>query len=1516
MPSAFAAVWLLAVAPLSAQPNVDWATVSVAQPKVSQVEAGRQVVTDVTLANALASYTLSYDIVELKDAPGKVGSTKWAFTIDYVPLGLPGPSQAGWYWQGFFMWTVDGEGLKDYPARFRVIHESGPDAMVEYAWDTPKAIASARFALTAGSDKLLFFGRYEPKGEVKESKLRLMCYPATFEKPWNRRVTTAERSLESGGGVPLDLAREKWVLFEDVTEGRPAAGSSGLLLGDTSAFSQVTVDAGGYAEYANLTLAPGRRSFALGLYDFPSMPDWQATRDYFRRLADREADAIAALAGADLDQPLTPLPTDPERLALIARRDAEKLNRPAETWRPAAKPAFPWAANLPGPPIRVALLCARWSAYETMELARRLEVDVQSLYFDDKNTLASAGHWPYAGQTGVGTLGAGLAERQAVRICSDETRDVILVAGLNSAALTARMKEAILAQVRAGKGLVLTGDDGMLKAWPEELTADPDDALVEPILASMPWEEFPGLRPGERGRLGEGPCLAGYRYGEGRVVIFRARLGTYSSLIPLSDAIEGLDGAMDHILALEAKAVLAAADRPLPVEVRLTAGQENGTPTVSVGGSFPDGASYRMRVIDEWDGVHDVELPGNVTPRSVKLDYPAGCNCFVDLVALNKAGECLGYATTFVPIAGNARIDSVSLTPGVRNHPAAPIAVNLPEGGELHCEVGLSGVDGLDDLRLQAEVVDCFGRQLVTASVPAGRPTRAVGSLDLELPQPVTVSHHLDLTLYSGDRPIAVRRERFTVPRPYPYDDFTLLMWTYAGGEPAVRRTQRLCYELGADMGDLCHMGGYADEAAAREYAVAAASGLRLVPYVTRLAGDADGAVRKPCLHDPQYLESTSASIANTCRQAAPYAPAAYTLGDENYLCQGSTDVCSSPETTADFRRWLAQKYGTVANLNEAWHTTYADFADITEPMTLDQAAEQTESFAPWFDHRRHMDSAFAATHELFADVIRQEDPGAKVGWDGLLGNHWLAGYDFFKLTRNLELNQVYTSGWPQGEFVRSFARPDALTGEWGNAIADNEAGFSAIPWHNLFQGFNSCWWWTSWGCDYIPFNPDLSVNDFGKWFFAAGEEIRSGPGRLLVHARRDNSGIAVWYSQADMFAAKLVSKLTPSAPFAGEGSFWNDHKGLLRAIEDLGHQYQYVAADDVEARGIEALAGYRVLCLPFATCLSDRQVETIRAFVEGGGTLIADGRAAILTGDGATRPARPLDDLFGVQSPAGLEAFTQPPQAVSLPWAAEPVGTSLLEPPIEPTTGEAQDAVDGKPVWVTNEVGKGRAVLLNVPLSALASLRGKEAAAVPMGRLGPLLDQAADPLVVGEGELHPAYVEQVLFRDGDLQYLALERDIHNRADAVQPVSVRLRDGARYVYDVRSGTQVGTEAIPSFDAEVSRGKPTLFALLPYRVTELQADVPKTVAPEETLSLSVSLSAQPSQPQFHVVHVDVFAPGSDKPHRQYSRNIDCPQGKGVATIPFALNDPTGEWTLHFRDAASGVSTTETVLLAQP
>jgi len=1493
----------------------DDATVLVSPPQVTPGEEGNRVIQDVTLATALASYTLRYDVIDLDGQPGRVGFAMWAPSIGYTPLGIIAPSGCLWYNQGFFIWTFDDLNIQSYRADMRVVRPGGADAVVEYVWDTPKAVARARFAMTAGSDKLLFLGSYEPKGDVRDVKLRLMSYPATFSQPWARTATTAARTLTAGDNVPLDLAAERWVLLEDTLPGRAADGSAGLLLGDTSAFSSVVLNSiGGYAEHVDLTLAPGRRSFALGLYEFPSMPDYAATRAHFGQLADAESAVLAHALAADPASPLPALPVDAERSRQVAEREERLLSRPAETWRPSPESLeFGWARQLPGPPVRVALLCPRWSAYETMELARRVEAEVRHQYFDSASALTQADMWPYAAQTGTGALSLAVAERNALRICRDEEPDVILVARVRASAIPVRARDAILAQVRGGRGLFLAGGPEMLEGWPVELTAQPDDALVAPVLSAVAWGQLPGFR------AGDAPPLRAYRYGQGRVVVLTANMGEYGALVPANEAVEGLDGATDRALALAAMALLATAGRGPSAEARidmsgpaLSAGRPQ---VVRVRAGMDGCASVRLRVQDDCDQVLLLaDVPCEHGHARVGLPaLPAGRRYFIDAMAASAEGECLGIASTAAEVRPQVSLGPLELVPGKRVLPQGPVMVGLADGGALLASARVE--PAVAGLTVRWEVWDAFGRLLAQATSVVN--AAGVVAARLDLPKPATVCHYLEATLLRGAAPLFVRRERFTVPTPYPYDEFTFLMWSYAGGNPILRHTDRACYEMGADMMDLCHMGGFSDGAGARQYEVSSRSGLRLVPYITRIAGDSTADRRRvPSLFDPTELAQLDESVARSARQAMPYGPAAYTLGDENYLCDARQEVDGSPEAMAAFRTWLQERYGTIAALNRAWRTELAGFDGVAQPMWIEEAAKQTASFAPWLDHRAFMDAAFADVHERLAASIRNVDPGAKVGYDGLLGYHWQAGYDFDRLTRKLDLNQVYTTEFPQGEMVRSLASPGALTGEWGNAIADREDGFSAIPWHNLFTGHNSCWWWTSWGCDYIPFNPDGSVSKMGEWYFDAAREVRSGPGALLVQAQRDHSGIAVLYSQADMHVARLAGAVTPPSAFAGDGAWLSEHRALLRALEDLGYQYQYVAAARIE-ESPQALDGYKVLFLPLASCVSDELAAAIRAFVERGGTVVADGRVGLLTGNGTIRDPRPLDELFGVRSGAGQGAFAQASKPSRARIGAAEVACDVLEPDLVVTTGTAFPTEDGLPASIAHAHGAGQAVLLNASFQTLSEVRDTDGEHEVLAALDRLLRAAgARPCaeLTGADGRSVLRVERTLFEREGARYLGVEQDILQPALPARAGTLRVAEPA-FVYDVRAGRPVGHGRLREWPVEISRGRPLLFALMPYRVAAVKADVASGVRRGRELGVAVRVVPDAAEPGFHVVRLDVFAPGANQPHRQYSRNITCPAGLGSAVVPLALNDPAGTWQLVLRDVATGVTCRAEVAVMQ-
>jgi hypothetical protein len=308
----------------------------------------------------------------------------------------------------------------------------------------------------------------------------------------------------------------------------------------------------------------------------------------------------------------------------------------------------------------------------------------------------------------------------------------------------------------------------------------------------------------------------------------------------------------------------------------------------------------------------------------------------------------------------------------------------------------------------------------------------------------------------------------------------------------------------------------------------------------------------------------------------------------------------------------------------------------------------------------------------------------------------------------------------------------------------------------------------------------------------------------------------------------------------------------------------------------------------------------------------VADGRAGLLTGSGALRDVRPLDDVFGVRSVAKLDGFARAPATAKVDFAGAGVEIRVLEPKLSAVAGRALRTVGGMPLFVSNAFGKGHALLMNVPFAAFNQLRKDDHQGMFLEPLsGALARVGVKPyatLATADGPARS--IEQTLFVDGRLRYLALQQDILRRDLPEQAIAVTIEKPA-YVYDVRAGELLSDGPTARWRTTLSRGTPRLFALMPHRVTGLDVELSvrgaKAAAgarPGDTVEVAVTVETDGAEPRYHAVRLDVFAPGSDSPHREYSQNVACQGGKGRATIPLALNDATGQWRLRLRDAATG------------
>ncbi len=1276
--------------------------------------------------------------------------------------------------------------------------------------------------------------------------------------------------------------------------------------------------------------------------------------------------------------------------AQLPDRLAQMFEDPLERWEPAAPaPEFSWAENLAGGSLETVVLVPRWSAFEVMELDRRLDMNVAHIFLESSGHFWDSRRWHYSNTTGKRPIAVGLHMRRAQAILSKDETDLYLVAGIDSGsgAIPKELKQIIVNQVKAGKGLLIAGDMGYRKGWPEEMFANPDPDLARQVEEAFDSEEIPGFRAGEPGRgVSQAEHLAevtyddtrdlvhAYRYGKGRVVVVQYGLSrpyaamhresTKASLVPLTYAAEGVEGGTDRALGFMARAALIAADRKSEISVSAAlAGVQGGEMGIEIKVSPSTGVdALYVRVEDSFDRtlyLGKTALASEGT-RIALSRPPYGDLLYVDVIALNGAGEVLDFASRALKVPEGPRITEIQLGPVASAGQGITPMLDLSRGGELSVSTAWTGLNKDADTKIQWEVSDVTGRILArheSELVPGEKSIEA----RFRISTPVILSHKIEASLIQNGKEVATAMKRFTVPVvSSDEEDFWVVFWGSIGAEPVSRVKDRILYNEGADalmQARFTRLGLPGDESIIdREYSMLARSGLRALPYATRIHGRSnEDNHRIPSLFDKgqgRWYANELSRLSMVSEMGEPYSPLAINLGDENYLLRygtqgGDGEVDYSPIALETFREWLSGQYEDIAQLNEAWGTRYGSFGEV-EPLLLEQAIQQEKSFAEWLEHRRFMAESFTGVHDQFAAQIKESLPDALVGWEGFFGYgrdefDWRLGYDYAGLTEHQRINVTYIGNWISSELTRSFARRDALSGKWGNQIANDEAGFGGHSWDVLLAGMNSVWWWHSWGTYYTPFYPNATLNDQGKWFFSAVKEIKAGPGKLLLGSERDHSGIGVLYAPNDMYVSTLVGQIASDSDAGGSKNYWEEQAALLRAIKDLGYQYRYVSLKDLES-GSLPYPDYRLLFLSYPVAVSKEQAEALRVFVSSGGTLVVNGQAGLLSGTGLILDEAMLDKfLLGVRSTSGLKGLTMPSRKVELNLATtgemgqtllasvEPgiIEVSLLDTGLTATEGTALAYAEGVPVLVSNQVGDGTAILTNF------SWRQTRPAAPELldRRLNVRIDEPGrldllDAIIRSAGIEPPAEVwttdyerpkavEQVFFYDGEIGYLALQQDLLLLDLPPQKLQIALpADGI--IYDVRRGELLSGDVIDAaegshvpfeyheWEAEISRGNPLLYAILPYKVTGLQGSVTGEIKKGNDITVNVKVNTRGGAPQRHAVRMDVYAPGADGAHREYSQTISCPQGAGQAIIPFALNDSSGTWTLHFRDAATGTS----------
>ncbi|MHC4872561.1 MAG: hypothetical protein ACYTFY_12025 [Planctomycetota bacterium] len=96
---------------------------------------------------------------------------------------------------------------------------------------------------------------------------------------------------------------------------------------------------------------------------------------------------------------------------------------------------------------------------------------------------------------------------------------------------------------------------------------------------------------------------------------------------------------------------------------------------------------------------------------------------------------------------------------------------------------------------------------------------------------------------------------------------------------------------------------------------------------------------------------------------------------------------------------------------------------------------------------------------------------------------------------------------------------------------------------------------------------------------------------------------------------------------------------GIAQALADRNISHTFIIEPSLN---IEKLRQYKMLILGSASCLSDRQIETILEYVRGGGTVYASGHAGTQNEFGELRTSWSLGDAIGINASLEIEFYNK----------------------------------------------------------------------------------------------------------------------------------------------------------------------------------------------------------------------------------------------------------------------------------
>jgi beta-galactosidase len=434
----------------------------------------------------------------------------------------------------------------------------------------------------------------------------------------------------------------------------------------------------------------------------------------------------------------------------------------------------------------------------------------------------------------------------------------------------------------------------------------------------------------------------------------------------------------------------------------------------------------------------------------------------------------------------------------------------------------------------------------------------------------------------------------------------------------------------------------------------------------------------------------------------------------------------ASELATASYSPWLEKKYATIADVNRAWGTNYASFAEIKGPAKDNHWNPSGE-----IDWTTYWQSFQTSQLAWMANEVRQHDPRHPLHLNphALVGNLSALSDDLPTWRRFLDtLGCSIHPAWHFGLLPRD---QFALGVSYVNDLVSG--AIEPKPhWVTELQGGNNI------HSGALPMEP--SANDTAQWLWTS---VGAGAERTifwLLNARRAGREAGEWSlldfdqqpSRRMTVSTEIVNTLQKHADFFAEAKPAVPDITVLVSLETMTYQLAFAKPDDVardrNQQLLELLGIYkaiaqdgppprvkhfddydwtspgksRVVVVPDARVLTEAQMGKLLVFAKSGGTLLITGLSGLYDEHGmmwALSGRSPLSQVTG----ASLKEVHMLGSEISVPVRSGPLPSRMWVSSVAPKEATALASLDGETVaterhfpgggwviWIPSPIGMG----------------------------------------------------------------------------------------------------------------------------------------------------------------------------------------------------------------------------------